>query len=56
MREVGIVNSTSRLEITFEKIIRLAQNCKFKDCTHTNEVGCAVIEADAKGEIDRAFL
>ncbi|MGZ3899762.1 MAG: ribosome small subunit-dependent GTPase A [Bacteroidia bacterium] len=54
MREVGIADSTSGLEITFEKIIRLAQNCKFKDCTHTNEIGCAVIEAVAKGEIDRA--
>lgn len=53
MREVGIADTTSGLEITFEKIIRLAQNCKFKDCTHTNEVGCAVIEAVAKGEIDR---
>lgn len=54
MREVGIADSTSGLEITFEKIISLAQNCKFKDCTHTVEVGCAVIEAIAKGEIDRA--
>lgn len=54
MREVGIADSASGLEITFDKIIRLAQNCKFKDCKHTNEVGCAVIEAVAKGEIDRA--
>ena len=28
--------------------------CKFKDCTHTNEIGCSVIEAVEKGEIDRA--
>lgn len=54
MREVGIADSASGLEITFDKIIRLAQNCKFKDCKHTNEAGCAVIEAVAKGEIDRA--
>ena len=54
MREVGIADSTSGLEITFDKIIRLAQHCKFNDCTHTNEVGCAVIEAVAKGEIDPA--
>ncbi|WP_242928642.1 ribosome small subunit-dependent GTPase A [Pontibacter vulgaris] len=54
MREVGIADSTSGLEITFDKIIRLSQSCKFKDCTHTNEVGCSVIEAVAKGEIDRA--
>ncbi|WP_343859325.1 ribosome small subunit-dependent GTPase A, partial [Fulvivirga kasyanovii] len=54
MREVGIADSASGLEITFDKIIRLAQNCKFKDCKHTNEAGCAVIEAVAKGEIDQA--
>ena len=54
MREVGIADATSGLEITFDKITRLAQHCKFKDCTHTNEVGCAVLEAVAKGEIDRA--
>jgi ribosome biogenesis GTPase len=54
MREVGISDLTGGLEITFDKITRLSQNCKFKDCTHTNEVGCSVIEAVAKGEIDRA--
>lgn len=54
MREVGIADATSGLEITFDTITRLAQDCKFKDCTHTNEVGCAVLEAVAKGEIERA--
>lgn len=55
MREVGIANSTSGLEITFDVITRLSQNCKFKDCTHTNEIGCSVIEAVEKGELDRAL-
>lgn len=54
MREVGIADTTSGLEITFEEIIRLAKNCKFKDCTHTNETGCRVIDAVEKGEIDIA--
>ncbi len=54
MREVGIADSTSGLEITFDMIIRLSQNCKFKDCTHTNEIGCSVLEAVEKGEIDKA--
>ncbi|NCA77480.1 MAG: ribosome small subunit-dependent GTPase A [Alphaproteobacteria bacterium] len=54
MKEVGIVDSTSGLEITFDLIIRFSQNCKFNDCTHTNETGCSVIEAVEKGEIDRA--
>ena len=54
MREVGIADSTSGLEITFDRILRLAQNCKFKDCTHTSEIGCNVLEAIEKGEIDKA--
>ncbi|MBU1009358.1 MAG: ribosome small subunit-dependent GTPase A [Bacteroidetes bacterium] len=54
MREVGIADATNGLEITFDLIITHSQNCKFKDCTHTNEKGCSVIEAVEKGEIDTA--
>jgi ribosome biogenesis GTPase len=54
MREVGIADLTGGLEITFDMITRLSQHCKFKDCTHTGETGCAVIEAVEKGELDRA--
>lgn len=54
MKEVGIADSTSGLEITFDNIVRLAQNCKFKDCTHTNEIGCNVLKAVEKEEIDKA--
>jgi len=53
MKEVGITDSTSGLEITFDIIVRLAQNCKFKDCTHTNEIGCNVLKAVEKEEIDK---
>ncbi|MFZ4399225.1 MAG: ribosome small subunit-dependent GTPase A [Bacteroidales bacterium] len=53
MREVGIADSTKGLEITFDMIISYSQNCKFKDCTHTNEKSCAVLEAIEKGEIDK---
>jgi len=54
MREVGIADTTSGLETTFDKIVSLSQNCKFKDCTHSNETGCSVIEAVEKGKIDKA--
>ncbi|HPS72372.1 MAG TPA: ribosome small subunit-dependent GTPase A, partial [Bacteroidales bacterium] len=53
MREVGIVDTSGGLETTFERIIDLSQNCKFKDCTHTNEIGCAVIKAVENGEMDQ---
>jgi len=54
MREVGIADSTSGLEATFDIIVQLSQNCKFKDCTHTNEIGCSVLEAVEKGKIEKA--
>ena len=33
MREVGIADTSGGLETTFDRIIRLSLNCKFKDCT-----------------------
>ncbi len=54
MREVGIADSESGLEITFGRIVDLSQYCRFKDCTHTNEAGCFVLEAIEKGEIDKS--
>lgn len=53
MREVGITDSTDGLELTFDLIIKLSHNCRFKDCTHTCEAGCSVIEAVEQGELDR---
>ena len=54
MREVGIVDTAHGLETTFDIICSLSKNCKFKDCTHTSETGCLILEAVEKGEIDRA--
>jgi len=53
MREVGIADSGSGLEITFDRIIDFSRFCKFKDCTHTSEIGCSVTEALETGEIDK---
>lgn len=54
MREVGITDSTDGLEGTFKEIIELSKYCKFNDCTHTTEVGCAVLKAVKNGEIDKS--
>ena len=54
MREVGITDASGGLEMTFESIIELAENCKFKDCTHQHEQGCAVLEALEAGDLDEA--
>ena len=53
MREVGITDAGTGLEITFDAIVKLSRNCKFKDCTHIRETGCAVLKAVGNGEIDK---
>lgn len=54
MREVGITDAGGGLETTFDSISELAENCRYQDCTHVQENGCAVIEAVESGEIDKA--
>ena len=56
MREVGIADSTGGLEMTFQAIVELAKDCKFKDCSHTNEPGCAVLAAVESGALDEKAL
>lgn len=51
MRELGVISNESGLGDTFNEIDQLADQCKYKDCTHTVEVGCAVLEAMQRGEI-----
>ncbi|MAX79850.1 MAG: ribosome small subunit-dependent GTPase A [Crocinitomicaceae bacterium] len=54
MREVGITETSGGIETTFEQIQELALQCKFSDCTHTNEKGCAIKQAIESGTIDEA--
>lgn len=53
MREVGITDTSRGLETTFETILNYAENCRFKDCRHTHENYCAVIEAVENDELDK---
>lgn len=53
MREVGIADTSSGLETTFEFILEYAEDCRYKDCSHTHEQGCAILEAVDSGEIDQ---
>lgn len=54
LREVGIADTSDGLENAFEDIFRLSKKCKFTNCTHTHEKGCAVLEAVEKGVVSRA--
>lgn len=51
MREIGVTDGG--LEQTFDQIEQLANQCKFNDCSHTQEVGCAVQNAIATGELSQ---
>jgi len=52
MREVGLVDTDDGLDEVFGDLGRLAEGCKYSDCTHTHEPGCRVQEAINKKEID----
>ena len=52
MREVGIADTDGGLEVTFDKIVSLSNRCKYKDCTHTVEDDCAVLDALDHGNLD----
>lgn len=45
MRELGMWDSKSGIDHTFGEIEALEAKCKFKDCSHHNEPGCAIRQA-----------
>lgn len=51
MREFGILGAEGGLESSFPEILELASHCRFRDCTHTREPGCAVLKAVDTGQI-----
>ena len=52
IREVGLIDADAGLSTVFDDIERLAQNCRFRDCGHTTEPGCAVRDALDRGLLD----
>ena len=52
MRELGLLDADEGLAATFEDIDALAENCRFHDCGHTNEPGCAISAALETGALD----
>ena len=56
VRGLGMWESEEGIGAAFEDIELLAAQCKFGDCKHENEPGCAVLEAVARGEISQTRL
>jgi ribosome biogenesis GTPase len=52
MRELGMLGVGDSIEESFADIQELSANCRFNDCTHTKETGCAVLKAIKDGELD----
>ena len=56
MRELRLVESEGALDEVFSEIATLAVNCRFSDCHHESEPGCAVQAAIASGALDAGRL
>ncbi len=52
MRELQLVDVADALDDVFAEIADLAARCKFADCSHAAEPGCAVSAAIEAGELD----
>lgn len=54
MRELGILSTGEGLDDSFADITELASCCRFADCSHGNEPGCAIRKAIESGEVNPA--
>ncbi|MFH2137376.1 MAG: ribosome small subunit-dependent GTPase A [Candidatus Omnitrophota bacterium] len=53
MREIGVLDSETGIKSVFSEIYELSKACKFFDCGHVNEPGCAVLKAVSSGRLDK---
>lgn len=56
LRGVGLHEVDEGLDQTFAEIIELAEDCRFSDCAHDAEPGCAVLAAVEDGRLTRRRL
>lgn len=56
IRELQLWADESALDHSFEDIAQLAEVCRYEDCEHETEPGCAVLAAAASGELSAERL
>lgn len=56
MRELQLSDCEQGVSATFSEITDLAEKCRFGDCTHISEPGCAVLKAVESGELEERRL
>jgi ribosome biogenesis GTPase len=54
MRELGLIDAEQGLGEAFPEVSALTVQCRFRDCQHAQEPGCAVRSALANGALDAA--
>jgi len=54
MRELANMSVDSGIDETFAEIIELSSQCKFNNCSHDNEKGCAIIKAIANSDLSES--
>ena len=53
MREVGILGANEGIDENFDDIHELSLRCRFSNCSHGNEPGCAVLQAIESGKLQQ---
>jgi ribosome biogenesis GTPase len=53
MRELGLLGVSDGVNQGFEDIVGLSANCRYANCSHTQEPGCAVLAAVSNGELSK---
>ena len=56
MRELQLTDVSSGLDGVFADIVALAETCRFNDCRHENEPGCAILAALTQGRLEAERL
>lgn len=56
MRELQLTDVSSGLAGVFADIVALAETCRFNDCRHESEPGCAILAALAEGRLEAERL
>jgi ribosome biogenesis GTPase len=56
MRTLHVSDVSAGLDVLFAEITELAPQCRFRDCTHSHEPGCAVQSAVSAGTLDPTRL
>lgn len=53
MKELGNISVDSGIDETFSEMLSLSSSCEFKNCSHVEEEGCAILFAISNGELEQ---